>query len=177
SDRAILVFSLLLVLTGGVFFPPIPLALASVEVWWVPISVLEALAAIMLSFGYTFLDGRFIPGFTRWLALGWIAISLVPIPLLGVVHHHWNWCFTPLYTLVRIAFYGSLALALLYRYRRRSTPVQRQQIKWVVFAATIVTGEVSLGSLLAFVLPSSFPAPDLSTQFHRLVGSMTYILP
>src|SRR5436305_1487669 len=41
SDRAILVFSLLLVLTGGVFFPPIPLALASVGVWWVPLSVLE----------------------------------------------------------------------------------------------------------------------------------------
>jgi len=176
SDRAILVFSLLLVLTGGVFFPPIPLALASVEVWWVPISVLEALAAIMLSFGYTFPDGRFIPGFTRWLALGWIAISLVPIPLLGVVHHHWNWWFTPLYTLVRIAFYGSLALALLYRYRRRSTPVQRQQIKWVVFASTIVVGAVSLENLGLHVLPSSFPALAVSPQLQQLVRVLALYL-
>ena len=178
SDRAILVFSLLLVLTGGVFFPPIPFVLASDGAWWVPIYVLEALAAVMLSFGYTFPDGRFIPGFTRWLALGWIAVSLVPIPFLGVgmVNHHWNWWLTPLYTLVRIAFYCSLALALLYRYRRRSTPVERQQIKWVVFAATIVVVAVGVDNLLLNVIPSYFPALGVSTQLHQLVRILALYL-
>ena len=176
TDRAILLISLQLVLTTGFFIPHYPGALVNDGVWWVPIDLLGLLAGTTLIFVYTFPDGRFVPGFTRWLALGWVAVSLLPVPILGNFSP-WNWWLSPLYALVRIAFYGSLALALLYRYRWMSTPVQRQQIKWVVFAATIVTGEVSLGSLLAFVLPSSFPAPGLSTQFHRLVGSMTYILP
>jgi len=89
SDRAILLFSLLLVLTGGVFIPPDPLALFNYGVWWVPIDVLEVLAVVTAIFGYTFPDGRFVPGFTRWLALGWIAISLVPVPILGAVYP-WN---------------------------------------------------------------------------------------
>jgi hypothetical protein len=172
DDQAILLFSLLLVLTGGVFFPPIPVALVNYGVWWVPIWVLYVLGAVMLSFGYTFPDGRFIPGFTRWLALGWIAVSLVPIPILGAVNHLSNWWLSPLYTLVRIAFYCSLALALLYRYRRRSTPIQRQQIKWVVFAAIIVVGAVSVANLVLNVLPSSFPALGVSTQFHQLISAL-----
>ena len=137
ADRAILLISLQLVLTTGFFIPHYPGTLVNYGVWWVPIDILALLAGIALIFAYTFPDGRFVPGFTRWLALGWIAVSLLPIPLLGAFSP-WNWWLSPLYALVRIAFYGSLALALLYRYRWMSTPVQRQQIKWVVFASTIV---------------------------------------
>jgi len=177
TDRAILLFSLILVLTGGFFFPPIPLTLWNYGVWWVPIDFLGLLAGITLTFVYTFPDGRFVPGFTRWLALGWIAVSLLPIPIPGALYP-WNWWLSPLYTLVRIAFYCSLALALLYRYRRMSTPVQRQQIKWVVFASTILLGEVSLVDLVVSVLPSYFPALGLSTQLHHLVSSIAfYLLP
>ena len=175
TDRAILLISLLLVLTPGFFIPHYPGALVNDGVWWVPIDFLGLLAGITLIFAYTFPDGRFIPGLTRWLALGWIAVSLLPIPLLGAFYP-WNWWLSPLYTLVRSAFYCSLALALLYRYRRMATPVQRQQIKWVVFAAIIVVGEVSVASLLT-VLPSYFPALGLLTQLRQLVGSITHILP
>src|SRR5258706_6411710 len=98
TDRAILLFSLQLVLTGGLFFPPLPLALGKDGAWWIPIDVLVVLATVMLSFGYTFPDGRFVPGFTRWLALGWIAVSLVPVPILGAVYH-WNWWLSQPYTL------------------------------------------------------------------------------
>ena len=175
SDQAILLFSLLLVLTGE-SYSPIPVALVNYGVWWVPIWVLYVLAAIMLSFGYTIPDGRFIPGFTRWLALGWIAVSLVPIPIFGAANHLSNWWLSPLYTLIRIAFYCSLALALLYRYRRRSTPTQRQQIKWVVFAAIIVVGAVSGANLVLHVLPSFFPVLVLSTLPHQLVSALVFHL-
>ena len=36
SDRAILPFSLLLVLMGGVLFPPVPVVLANFGDWWFP---------------------------------------------------------------------------------------------------------------------------------------------
>jgi hypothetical protein len=177
TDRAILLISLQLALTGGFFFPPLPLALRNYGVWWVPVDILGLLAGVTLIFVYTFPDGRFVPGFTRWFALGWIAVSLLPVPIPGAVYP-WNWWLSPLYTLVRIAFYCSLALALLYRYRRMSTPVQRQQIKWVVFASTIVIGEVSVVDLVVSVLPSYFPALGLSTQLHHLVSAIAfYLLP
>jgi hypothetical protein len=176
TGRAILLLCFPLVLTTVFFIPHYPGALVNSGAWWVPIDFLGVLAGASLIFWYTFPDGRFVPGFTRWLALGWIAVSLLPIPILGAFSP-WNWWLSPLYTLVRITFYGSLAFALLYRYRRMSTPVQRQQIKWVVFASTIVVVEVSVASLVLKVLPSSFPAPGLSTQLHQLVGLITSILP
>jgi len=175
TDRAILLISFLLVLTTGFFIPHYPGALLNFGAWWVPLDILALLAGTTLIFAYTFPDGRFVPNFTRWLALGWIAVSLLPILFLGAFSP-WNWWLSPIYTLVRSAFYCSLALALLYRYRRMSTPVQRQQIKWVVFASIIVVGEVSVASLLS-ILPSSFPVFGLFTQFHQLVRSVTPILP
>jgi signal transduction histidine kinase len=177
NEWAVLLFSLVIVLTGGISFPPRPDALLHDGAWWVLVDVLEFLAGIALSFGYTFPDGRFVPGFTRWLALGWIIIGLLPVPILAAVYP-WSWWLSPPYTLVRVAFYCSLALALLYRYRRRATPVQRQQIKWVVFAATIVIGAVTIENLVLNVLPSYLPALGVSSQLQHLVRALTlYLLP
>jgi hypothetical protein len=178
TDRAILLISLVLVLTPGFFIPHYPGALVNDGVWWVPIDLLGLLAGITLIFWYTFPDGRFVPGFTRWLALGWIAISLLPVPILGVFSP-WNWWLSPLFALVRIAFYCSLALALLYRYRRMATPLQRQQIKWVVFASTIFIVEVSVTEIVVFVVPSYFPALGLLTQLYqhiKLITPLLYVL-
>lgn len=175
TDRAILLISLLLVLMPLFFIPGLPGALWNYGAWWVPIDFLGILAGAMLIFLYTFPDGRFVPGFTRWLALGWIAISLLPIPLLGMFSP-WKWWLSPLYALVRIAFYGSLALALLYRYRRMSTPAQRQQIKWVVFASTIFIIEVIVVEFIVFLVPSYFPALGLLTQLYQHVKLITPLL-
>src|SRR5207248_1082108 len=173
--RAILLISFPLFLMPVFLIPRLPGALWNYGTWWIPIDFLALLAGDSLIFWYTFPDGPFVPAFTRWLALGWIAIGFLPVPILGVFNP-WNWWLSPLYALVRIAFYGSLALALLYRYRRMSTPIQRQQIKWVVFTSTIVVGEVSVASLLS-LLPSYFPALGLLTQLHDLVRSITPIFP
>src|SRR5260221_5307585 len=178
TDRAILLISLVLVLTPGFFIPHYPGALVNDGVWWVPIDFLGLLAGITLIFWYTFPDGRFVPGFTRWLALGWIAISLLPVPILGVFSP-WNWWLSPLFALVRIAFYCSLALALLYRYRRMAKPLQRQPIKWVVFASAIFILEESVTEIVVFVVPSYFPALGLLTQLYqhiKLITPLLYVL-
>ena len=172
SDRAILLISLVLVLTPDFLIPHLPGALVNDGAWWVPVDVLGFLTGATLSLWYTFPDGRFVPGFTRWLALGWIAVSLLPVPIPGAVYP-WNWWLSPLYALARIAFYGSLALALLYRYRRRATPLQRQQIKWVVFASTIFIGCVMVAELAVFVIPTYFPALGFITQLYNHVHVIT----
>ena len=139
SDRFILLISFNLFLVGGVIIPGYPNALWSYGVRWVPISFLQFLAWSAFSVLYMFPDGRFVPSFTRWLALGWVLIWLatdLPLSIPGAFFP-WNWWSSPLLTVVQVAYFCSLILALLYRYRRVATPVQRQQIKWVVFATTI----------------------------------------
>jgi hypothetical protein len=180
TDRFILLLSLGLVVVGGVFIQPFPNALFQwTRVWAFPNALLEFLAGATLISGYMFPDGRFVPGFTRWLALGWIVVSLVTsLPFFQPgAFYPWNWWSSPLYALLQIAFYCSLAFALLYRYRWVSRPLQRQQIKWVVFASTIVVGEASVANLVLSVLPSYFPSLGLSTQLNQLVLVATYILP
>ncbi len=175
TNRAALLVSMQLILTGGFFFPPIPLALAMKYdgVWWLAIDVVGLLAGVLLSAVYTFPDGRFVPSFTRWLALGWIAVSLLPVPIPGSAYP-WNWWLSTQYAQVRLAFYCSIALALLYRYHRRSSPVQRQQIKLVVFAATIVVVEVSVAELAGNVIPAYFPSLALSPQPHHIVYAFAF---
>ncbi len=178
-DRFILLMSLGLIVMGGVFIQPFPTVLFQWNwVWAFPHQFLEFLAGATLIFGYTFPDGHFVPRWTRWLAFGWIALSVVtnlPVFIPGAFYP-WNWWSAPLFALVQIAFYGSLAFSLLYRYQWVSTPVQRQQIKWIVFASTIVVVEASGANLVLSVVPSYFPALDLSTQLNQLVGLITYIL-
>jgi hypothetical protein len=177
TNRAALLFSMQLVLTGGFFFPPLPLDLPPKYggAWWPPIDVVGLLAGVLLSAVYTFPDGRFVPAFTRWLALGWIAVSLLPVPIPGAAYAYpWSWWLSPLYALVRLAFYCSIAIALLYRYRWRSSPVERQQIKLVVFAATIVVVEVSVAELVGTVIPSYFPNLALSPQLHHIVSALAF---
>jgi signal transduction histidine kinase len=172
NDRAILLISLVLVLTPGYLIPRYPGALVNDRVWWLPIDILVWLTGTMLIFWYTFPDGRFVPNFTRWLALGWIAVSWLPIPIFGTTHP-WNYWLSPLYALVRIAFYCSLALALMYRYQRRATLVQRQQIKWVVFASTIFIGWVIVAEIAIFVIPSYFPELGFISQLYNHVNVIT----
>jgi len=80
-------------------------------------------------FFYLFPSGRFIPNWTRWLALCWVLFS-------------GSWIFTPFgppswppvfFNGVVLLLWGSFLVAQVYRYARVSDAVQRQQTKWVVF--------------------------------------------
>jgi signal transduction histidine kinase len=94
-------------------------------------------------FFYLFPNGRFVPSWTRWLAL-----LLLPIFLL------WNFVersplsppnwLKEIFMIFFLIQFGSWVLSQTYRYRRVSNRIERQQTKWVVFA--IVT------TLLVFMI-------------------------
>ena len=44
--------------------------------------------------------------------------------------------------LLYLVLYGAIVFSQMYRYRRVSTPVQRQQTKWVVLGVTAALGVV-----------------------------------
>lgn len=86
-----------------------------------------------------FPDGRFVPGWTRITALLWVVvIVLSTLPFLP-----------PIFFLVLLfGIIIATLIAQIYRYRRVSTAVQRQQTKWVVFAtATAIIGFLALTQL------------------------------
>jgi hypothetical protein len=89
-------------------------------------------------FFYLFPSGRFVPRWTRWLALGWVLFS-------------GSWIFTPfdppswpplLFNAAILVLWGSFPVAQLYRYARVSDRTQRQQTKWVVFGVAVAVAGV-----------------------------------
>jgi hypothetical protein len=88
-----------------------------------------------------FPSGRFVPKWIRWLIPVWVVCALVDHLLQFAVQQvSWYPAFTFLFFIV---FMGTIVIAQIYRYRFVSTPVQRQQTKWVVFAiATIILADV-----------------------------------
>jgi hypothetical protein len=73
-----------------------------------------------------------VPRWTRWVALAWIAWQLAE-------HFFPTWSSNPntwqsgIETAVWLTAPAAAIYSQVYRYRRASSPVQRQQIKWVVF--------------------------------------------
>jgi len=94
-----------------------------------------------------FPTGHFVPKWLRWLVLVWVAYNLVDFDF-TLQQVSWYPAFS---FLLFIGFMGILVVAQMYRYRSVSTPVQRQQTKWVVFAiATIILAD------LVFAVPGLF---------------------
>jgi hypothetical protein len=71
---------------------------------------------------------------------------------------------------------ATLAIVQLYRYRRVSSPMQRQQTKWVVFGiAVLVTVSVS-GSVLELIFPVLASPGSLYSLAFNVVGPFLVLL-
>jgi hypothetical protein len=128
---------------------------------WLPVHLLMyAGEASFAVFFYVFPDGRFVPRWTGWLALAWAALWVPntffprsPLNLLG----------GPLI----VVYLGTLVLAQAYRYVRVSTPVHRQQTKWVTFGVAVAllgfAGTVALGKLV--------PALEYTGPIEQMIGT------
>jgi hypothetical protein len=135
NERIGLLVSLALVMSGAAIYPNSAAALGRVYPPLVPLNngLFALAAAAYLLFIYLFPDGRFSPRWLRHLPavlVPWIAavvilqsISYQQEALTGTN------AFTN-YSLLGLFLAG--ILAQVYRYRRDSTPVQRQQTRWVV---------------------------------------------
>jgi hypothetical protein len=147
--------------------------------------VLGALLAVPVAnlFGYLgavalplifslFPTGRFVPRWTGWLVLAMLIVGVIfifsPPPSSDA-------------SLISSFFWGSCILVLagtqIYRYRRVSTPVERQQTKWVIFGFTMAI-LLTMGLYLPKVFfPSLRQADSPYTTFVELVGTFTLSLP
>jgi hypothetical protein len=121
--------------------------------------------ASLVIFFYLFPSGRFVPRWTRWAALlvaaFWLAVVFNPNLPAGPATY-----LIPFFLL-------SAGAAQVIRYRRFSTPVEREQTKWVVFgfALTIVI-------LLAYILIGPLVPPTYSDSpvLENLVSNSIFTL-
>jgi len=124
---------------------------------------------VVLSFPLFFLlfpSGKFVPRWTRWLP-----IVIVPLAFMYAFFPHV--LFSLSLSLVRSLLVVSLSLCLIvaqvYRYRHVSSPVQRQQTKWVSLG---VIGGLAIQALETISL-ALLPAVHITTATHALFFTPT----
>ncbi len=163
DDRMALFSAFALLMFGGVALTRdvSEAAAAAYPALWLPVYLLEYAGQVAYTtFFYVFPDGRFVPRWARWLVLAW-AVLLVPDVFFPR---------SPLNLLDGPLFFGLIGGAVLsqvYRYLRMSTPVHRQQTKWVVFGIAVGgAGLVGTSALL-----SAVPAIERSGPLGQMIGT------
>jgi hypothetical protein len=137
SDWIALLFALCLVMVGSGFMTET--VAASHSAWSLPALLLNEFTFILLYLiAALFPDGRFVPRWTGWLVVGYIGGELWRIyTLLSDSPSAQN-----RYPLLLLLFWFvvtlSLGIAQVHRYRRVSSPIQRQQTKWIVFCLLVL---------------------------------------
>jgi hypothetical protein len=108
--------------------------------WWLPVQSVNFLGSIcIVLFFYLFPNGQFVPRWMRWLSIGvivyWGAKNFFPLSPLNPFTR-----FPILDALTFIGFVGTMVIGQIYRYRRVSSLLQRQQTKWIVFSMSVAVG-------------------------------------
>ena len=140
---------------------------ASYSPWQVLAIVLDVLGDGIFFLAYSlFPNGQFVPRWTRWLLPCWVVSGMVflffrDISFVYLVHN-----------LVWLAVIILLVVAQVYRYRRISTPVERQQTKWVIFGIC-VAGIIVVGLRIPTLI---FPSLWQAGSFYRLISGPAYIV-
>jgi signal transduction histidine kinase len=117
-------------------------------------------------FFYLFPDGRLVPRWTRFVALALVlgVASEIVFPEAPFVVSNWP---APLFLSFMLGCLFTSVFAQVYRYKRVSGPVERQQIKWVVlgFAAALAgfLGTIFFGEVLFSLVRSGTPGEIFGT--------------
>ena len=138
--------------------------------------LLDGLLAMGMAFSliafYLFPDGRFVPRWTVILAVVWClwAASWIIFPASPFNLLRWNESIDTigLVYFAQAVWYGTGAVAQLRRYNYVSTPVQRQQTRWVVFGLVfVVVAYITLN--LPYVVIPALRGPGMVRLIYGLI--------
>ena len=157
EDRMALFASFTLLMFGGAAINDIA---GAHPAFWFPAHLLNYIGQVSFGvFFYLFPDGRFVPHWTRWLA---VASAVLFVPDVFFAGSALSALTDPLF----FVFILSLVFTQIYRYRRASTPVQRQQTKWVVYGFSAALA----GFIAAIFLYEFVPTIGRSGPLGEMVG-------
>jgi len=115
--------------------------------------------ATFTQFPFLFPSGRYVPRWSIIAALTWLILCIPWNFMVGTPFYPPDWpvaVFAPLL----IALWGSFVVSQVHRYRRVSTPVERQQTKWVMYALAVM-----IASLAGLVLVALLYEPGVFAYF------------
>ena len=141
--------------------------------WWFPAHVLSFLGSLcIVLFFYVFPSGYFVPSFMRWITvvalLSWGFGCFFPVAAFNPFSHS-----QVLNVLTYLGLLGGIVPVQIYRYRRVSSPVQRQQTRWVVYGMSVGVG----GYLVLFTFALFFPSLFLTGSLVSLIRlTVVYVL-
>ena len=155
-ERMALLSALTLLTLGGATFIGLPSVLVGAPPSWelVVAQCLAVLGTCIVVLFYLFPDGRLVPRWSPLLAAPWILVQGGRYLFPDSPFSYLTW---PI-ALYWLLFFGGITPALaaqIYRYRRVSGPLQRQQTKVVVFGTTLAAGGY-LGVFLSQVVLMPF---------------------
>ena len=160
----------LLVALGGVALGTLYVTftlLGSHSAWQILAIVLNVLGnGVLFLVCSLFPNGRFVPRWTLWLLPCWVVAGLTFLFFRDVSFMYL------VYNLVWLGEVVLLVIALFYRYRYASSPLQRQQTKWVIYGGS-VAGIIVVGLTMPLYL---FPSLGQVGSFYQLVIAPAYIL-
>lgn len=137
--------------------------------WFVPVKVVRLVGDTLIFFFIAlFPDGRFAPRWLRWLAL----FYLVSNTLSELTPPGSPFNSSTLSGIVLLLLVVIFLVAQIYRYRKVSNPVQRQQTKWVVSGIAVAV----VGYLVLFVPYLVFPALSQPGSIFELYASPGVII-
>jgi signal transduction histidine kinase len=166
SEWMVLVVSLSLVTFGANWFSDdLPAVLPN---WAMPVALLGFITWNCFGlFFVLFPDGRFVPRWTRELWIG--GLVLLGLPQLFVPLPAW------LDRVSLVAVFGGAVALQVYRYRRVSGPVQRQQAKWLIFGLTVIVAMFGALIGLSLLFPS-LDQPGRAAMLYQMAASLLVTL-
>ncbi len=139
------------------------------------ITLLQLLCVSSVGFFFTlFPDGRFVPGWTRWLTPAYLAWQ---IPFCLPSTSPFSLMRWPPFLLASLFLGLGLVwgFAQLYRYRRVSTAIQRQQTKWILFGM-LVSMFVDAADLLPRLVWPTLAQSGLAHTLYVILSEVTFPL-
>ena len=115
---------------------------------------------------YVFPDGRFVPRWTKWAAWGWIAAPV--LILFSFTFDVYEEMEGPLGVMLLVLL-ATCIVAPIYRYRKLSSRVQRQQLQWALFGLAQLLVTILI---VVELLPRFYPVLDVVGTVPNLLSNL-----
>jgi hypothetical protein len=174
DDRMAVLVALLLVTAGAA---TVTATAPAASPWLLPDEGVTFLTSVFFVLVFLlFPSGRFVPHWMRWTLVVFLAVQ-VPFTFFPNAPFMLNTSFFQLGWLVFLGELATVAFVQLYRYRRVSSPLQRQQTKWVVFGLAVPIAVIVLVDVLALLFPVAVEHDALAVLAYNEVGFLLLLIP
>jgi hypothetical protein len=148
------------------------------SIWQFPAQLVNFLAFALLFLVFAlFPDGRFVPRWTYWFVIAFLVESVIFnfFPNVSFLANSW---LNALGNVIWVGCIVGIVVAQIYRYRRISTPIQRQQTKWVVYSFALILLSLLGALILQFLFPPlAQPGSLFSLTFGPDANLVLFLIP